>query len=283
MAFATRRHRGVRVLEWAAKDCSDYCDALDGPEQAASSRALKQIWAAVAASVGFDLVYLSHVRPDAALHGLLDGQRQGLQLRLGRRSAKSRQIRAQAIDGQTWFQGLDEAVRSSHGQGMHALGQVGPVRSELHGPGDTIAGVLDEMISLKRQLLAATGESYAILDDDASMFRALAEELARQQAIWMFTVHCGARLVAALLNIATGTGLQVFFAAHNTHFSRAAPETLALVECAIKAFEMGLTEVDLLCVEHGDYSFANAEIDLASYVGARTLAGRLALAIGERR
>ena len=280
---AIRRHRGVRVLEWAAKDCSDYCDALNEPGQAAGVQALEQSWGAMAASGGFDLAYLSHVRPDAALHGLLGGQPQGLQLRLGRRSAKSRQVRVRAHDGQTWFQGIDAAVRSSHAQGMQALGEMGPVRSELHGPGDTIAGVLDQMISLKRQSLAVTGGTYAILDNDAAMFHALAKELARQQALRIFTLHCGTRLIAALLNIMAGTGMQVFFAAHDPHFSQAALEALALVECAIKAFDMGLTEVDLLCVDQAGYSFADAQTDLASYVGARTLAGRLALVVGERR
>ena len=39
-----------RVLEWAAKDCSDYCDALVDPERAEGVPPLEQIWAAVAAA-----------------------------------------------------------------------------------------------------------------------------------------------------------------------------------------------------------------------------------------
>ena len=283
LPFAMRRHRGVRVLEWAAKDCSDYCDALTGPERANGGPALEQIWAAVAAAGGFDLAYLSHVRPDAALHGVLDRHPQALPLRPSRRSARSRQVRC-PLDGRAWFQGLDAATQDSHVRGMRALAEMGPIRSELHGHGDDVDGLIDRMIALKRRLLAKSGQSYAILGNDAAAFHALVNELARQQALQVFTLHCGEHLAAGLVNIVTGTRVQVFFAAHDPQFEDTAPERLALVELTIKALATGTTEVDLLCVEAGsDYAFTNAQIDLASYVGAKTLIGRLALAAGERR
>ena len=108
-------------------------------------------------------------------------------------------------------------------------------------------------------------------------------ELARQGSLRLFTVHCGGQLAAALLNIADGTREQVFFSVHDPRFDRAEPEALVLTECLARAFDSGVTEVDLLCVEDDEkYGYANARLDLASYVGARTLAGRLALAVGER-
>lgn len=283
LPFATRRHRGVRVLEWAAKDCSDYCDALIGPERAGDVPALEQVWAAVAAAGGFDLAYLSHVRPDAALHGLVDRHPRALQLRPGRRLARSRQVRY-PLDGRAWFQSLDAAAQDSHAHGMRVLAETGLVRSQVHGHGDDTGGLVDRMIALKRRSLANAGQSYAILENDAATLHALVDELARQQALQVFTLHCGDHLVAALVNIATGTRVQVFFAAHDPQFDHAAPETLALVEFTIMALATGTTEVDLLCVEAGsDYAFTNAQVDLASYVGAKTLVGRLALAVGERR
>ncbi len=284
LPFATRRHRGVRVLEWAAKECSDYCDALIDPERAEGDPALKQIWAAVAAAGGFDLAYLSHVRPDAALHGLLDRPTRAMQLRPGRRSAQSRQVRYHGLDSRIWFQGLDAAVQDSHVRGMRTLAETGPIRSEMHGHGDDAGGLIDRMIALKRRSLANAGQTYAILDNGAAALNALVNELARQQALQVFTLHCGDHLAAALVNIATGTRVQVFFAAHDPQFDHAAPEMLALIEYTKEALAAGTTEVDLLCVEAGSgYAFTNAQIDLASYVGAKTLAGRLALAVGERR
>ena len=283
MPLTVRRHRGVRVLEWAAKDCSDYCDALVDPGLAENWRALEQVWAAVAATAGFDLAYLSHVRPDAALQGLLGRQPRTLRLRRGRRSARSRQVHRHSRGGQTWLQGLSNEVRNSYTRGMQVIGEMGPVRSELHEPGDAADGMVDLMIGLKRQVLASTGQSYAILDNDALTLRALIKELVRQRALRIFTLYCGDHLVAALLNIATGPCLQVFFAAHDPRFERAAAETLVVIELVIKAFDAGVTEVDLLCVnEDGKFTFANAQVDLASYIGAKTLIGKLALTVGER-
>jgi len=106
MPLATRRHRGVRVLEWAAKDCSDYCDALLDPEALEGRTALQQAWAAVAAAGRFDLVYLSQLRPDAAFHALLGEPQQAMRLRPGQRTARSLQVRSGGADGQAWLRRL---------------------------------------------------------------------------------------------------------------------------------------------------------------------------------
>ena len=284
LPFARRRHRGVRVLEWAAKDCSDYCDALIDPDRAEEVPALEQIWAAVAAVGGFDLAYLSHVRPDAALHGLLDRHPRALQLRPGRRSAQSRQVRYPGLDSRSWFRGLDAAAQDSHVRGMRALTEMGPTRSELHGPGDDIGGLLDRMIALKRRSLANAAQTYAVLENDAATLHALIKELARQQALQVFTLHCADNLAAALVIIVTVTRAQVFFAAHDPQFDPVAPESLALVEFTIKAVAAGKTEVDLLCVEPGrDYGFTNPPGARAAYGGARPWGGRRARGGGQRR
>lgn len=281
--LATRRHRGVRVLEWAAKDCSDYCDVLVDPEAPDGPAALRQAWAAVAAPGGFDLVYLSHVRPDAAFHALLKGREQPVRLRPGRRAARSLQVRSGGADGQAWLRRLGEEAWTGHDRRLRTLGEAGPVVAKLWGPGEPVEAVLERVVALKRQQLADTGQGSGVMDNDAAMFRALAGELARQQALRLFTVHCGDRLAAALLSIADGSREQVFLSVHDPHFDHAEPEALVLVECLAKAFDSGVTEVDLLCVEdESKYGYANARLDLASFVGAKTLAGRLALAVGER-
>ncbi len=279
LPLATRRHRGIRVLEWAAKDCSDYCDALVHPEDGRA--ALQQAWAAVATSGGFDLAYLSHVRPDAAFRALLDGERQPVRLRPGRRAARSLQVRSGGTDGQAWLARIgEEGLR--HARRLLALGEAGPVAVRAWGPGEPIEPQLERMIALKRQWIGDTGQG-GIIDNDAAILRALVQELARQGLLRLFTVHCGNRLAAALLNVADGAREQVFFSVHDPHFDRAEPEALVLVECLARAFDRGVAEVDLLCVgDDGKYGYADARLDLASFVGARTLAGRLALAVGER-
>lgn len=282
MPLATRRHRGVRVLEWAAKDCSDYCDALVDPEASDGGAALRQAWAAVAASGQFDLVYLSHVRPDAAFRALLDGGQQPVRLRPGHRTARSLQVRSGGADGQAWLSRLGEDARR-HALRLRTLGEAGPVAAKAWGPGDPIEAPLERMIALKQQWLADTGQGSGIMENDAAIFRALARALARQGSLRLFTVHCGDQLAAALLNIAAGASEQVFFSAYDPRFDRAEPEALALTECLARAFDRNVKEVDLLCVEdESRYGFADARLDLASFVGARTVAGRVALAVGER-
>lgn len=283
LPLATRRHRGVRVLEWAAKDCSDYCDALVDPEAPDRRTMLQHAWAAVAAWGRFDFAYLSNLRPDAALHALLDGPQRPVRLRPGHRTARSLQVRNGGADGQAWLRGLGEAARDGHARGLRTLGEAGPVAARTWGPGDPFDAVLERMVALKQQWIARTGQGGGIMDHDAAMFRALARELARQETLRLFTLHCGGDLAAALLTIAADAGEQVFFSVHDPRFDGAAPEALVLIEYVAHAFDRGLAEVDLLRVEdEGDYGFANARLELASYVGARTLAGRLALAVGER-
>lgn len=278
MPFATRRHRGVRVLEWAARECSDYCDALVDLGSPDHRTALQQAWAAMAASGGFDLVYLSQLRPDAAFHALLDGQPGPVRLRPGHRTARSLQVRSGGADGQAWFGRLGSEVRAGHARGLRTLGEAGPVAARAWGPGDPADAVLERMVALSRM-----GRDSGVMGDGAAVFHALVRELARQGALRLFTLHCGDDLAAALLIIAAGAGEQVFLSVHDPRFDGAGPEALVLIEYLVSAFDRGLAEVDLLRVEDaGSYGFATARLDLASCVGARTLAGRLALAVGER-
>ncbi len=283
MPFATRWHRGVRVLEWAAKDCSDYCDALVDTDVADGWRALGMIWAAVAASGGFDITYLSHVRPDAALCKMLDGQREGVRLKPGHRAARSLQVHNDKPDGQAWFRGLSKKARNNHTRGLRIVGETGPATVKVSEPGDAIDAVIERMIELKQDWLVSTGQSNQILSNDAMILRALVKELVRQGALRVFSIHCGDVLVAGSLNIVSGSRMEAFFAAYDPRFDRASPGTLVMVEYLMWAFDKGIAEVDFLCGEEEyKFKFANKQVDLVSYVGARSLVGKLALAVSER-
>ena len=281
MPFATRWHRGVRVLEWAAKDCSDYCDALIDPNFAESWRALGSIWAAVAASGGFDVAYLSHVRPDAALCKMLGG-RHGIRLQPGHRSARSLQVESGKPDGHSWFRSLSKKARNNHTRGMRIVGESGPVTVSVSEPGDAIDVVVERMIELKQQWLIDTNQSNQILSNGAVILRALISELVQQRALRVFSIYSGDVLVAGSVNVVSGSRMQAFFAAYDPRFDRASPGTLVMVEYLMWAFDRGIAEVDFLCGEEEyKFKFANKQVDLGSYVGARTLMGRLALSLGE--
>jgi len=283
MPLITRRHRGVRVLEWAAKDCSDYCDAVVDPDLVDGWRALERVWAAVVASAGFDVAYLSHVRPDAVVGKLFAGWSRSIRLKPGHRSARSLQVSSGGANGHGWFRSLNKKARNNHTRGMRIVGETGPVTVSVSEAGGVADAVLERMIALKQTWLVTTEQSNGIFDNDARILRAMVKELARQQVLRVFSIHCGDSLVAGSLNILNGTRMQAFFAAYDPAFDRASPGTLVMVEYLIWAFDQGMTEVDFLCGEEGyKFKFANAQTDLASYVGARTLIGSVALAVGER-
>jgi len=282
MPFATRWHHGVRVLEWAAKDCSDYCDALVDPGFADGWRALGDVWAAVAASGGFDATYLSHVRPDATLCKMLGGQQRGVRLKPGRRCARSLQVQSDKPDGHSWFRGLSKKARNNHARGLRIIGETGPVAVRASEPGDDIDAVVERMIELKQQWLVDTNQGNQILSDNARILRALIKELGRQGALRLFSIQCDDLLVAGSVNILSGTRMQAFFAAYDPRFDRASPGTLVMVEYLMWAFDRKFSEVDFLCGEEEyKFKFANKQVDLGSYVGARTPVGRLALAASE--
>ncbi len=283
MPFITRRHRGVRVLEWAAKDCSDYCDAIADPDPSVGWRALETVWAAVVASAGFDVAYLSHVRPDAAVGALFTGWSRSLRLKPGHRSARSLQVGGGGANGHDWFRSLNKKARNNHTRGMRILGETGPVSVRVSEAGHAADAVLERMIALKQEWLVSTGQKNEILDNDALVLRALIKELARQKVLQVFSIHCGETVVAGSLNIVSGLRMQAFFAAYDPAFDRASPGTLVMVEYLIWAFNHGMAEVDFLCGEEQyKYKFTTAHTDLASYVGARTWIGSIALAAGER-
>ena len=282
-ALITRRFRGMRVLEWAAKDCSDYCDGLVDPDFSDRSRALETIWAAVAASGGFDIAYLSHVRPDAIMSTLLRSRQKGVRLKPSSRSARSMQVECDKPDGHAWFRSLSKKARNNHTRGLRIVGETGPVTIRVSEPGDSVDAVIERMIELKLRWLVDTGQSNQILSNDATILRALMRELVQQRAVRVFSIHCGDMLVAGSVNIMSGSRMQAFFAAYDPRFDRASPGTLVMVEYLMWAFDRKIPEVDFLCGEE-EYKlkFANKYIDLVSFVGAKTLLGKLALAFSER-
>jgi CelD/BcsL family acetyltransferase involved in cellulose biosynthesis len=72
--------------------------------------------------------------------------------------------------------------------------------------------------------------------------------------------------------------MQAYMTSYDPAFDRASPGAILIVRYTRWAFDNGLKQVDFL---RGDEAFksrlANAEINLASYVGVRTAIGKTAL------
>ena len=218
---ATRRHRGVRVLEWAAKECTDYCDALAGPlgQPALARDALAQAWQAVAHG-GFRVAYLSHIRPDATVLRLAGLP--SFTLRPGRRSDQTMQVRSHGLTGAEWFRTLNKKARNNHLRGKRIIAQTGAVSAQV-ATGADAARKLERMIVLKRDWLKTTGQQSRLLDDDARILRGLVACLQEQQALQLFSLDCDGDLVAGLISIVDGTQSKTFFSAFDPQFERASP------------------------------------------------------------
>ncbi len=279
---AISRRRGLRVLEWAAKACSDYCDALAWPP---GGPGLAMAWRAMAGAGDFHVAYLSHVRPGATIRLLAgSGSDRPVPLRPSRRADQTLQVRSRGLTGAAWFRTLNKKARNNHTRGKRIIGEMGALSVVI---GDGRSGrddaIFERMIELKRQWLAATGQRSVVLDHDACTLRHLFDYLRSCSCLQVFRLECDGVLVAGLVSVVQERQVAAFFSAFDPRFDRASPGTLAIVEQLVWAFDRGLPEVDFLCGDEPyKFRFADARTELASFVGARTLLGRGALLAGEQ-
>ncbi len=274
---AIRRHRGVAVLEWAAKECSDYSDAVAGP-----GAALDHAWRALVDAGGFHVSYLGHVRPDAVAWRLTAGGR-GLPcaMRLSARGEWTLQVRSGGLSGEAWFRGLPKKARNNHRRGRRILEQGGGVSVRI-GDGRDTAETVERLIALKRQWLAVNRQRNALLDDDARVLRGLMAHLQDRGALQVLSLHCGDEVAAGLVSIVDEGGAAAFLTAFDPRFDRASPGTIVLAELIMWAFNSGRRQVDFLCGDEAyKLKFANESTPLAAFAGARTGLGRAALRFGE--
>lgn len=272
MPLACRRRCGLRVLEWAAKDYSDYCDILLAPVPDRGEVALR-LWEAVRRAGGYDVAYLSHIAPDAAAAGLL-----GHGLRRGRRAATSLRVRIASPSGAAWFESLPKKARQNDRRGRKVLADAGPTTFRLLAPSEPLGPILDRMVALKRDWLVRTGQTSPLVAGGAGILTALVGALARTGRLRVFVLEQDGRLVAASVNIAEHGRLMAFFATYDPSFERASPGMIVMVDYVRWAVDRGLAEIDFLCgAEEYKRRFSNAEVELASAVAARTLPGHAAL------
>ncbi len=274
-----QRHRGMRVLEWAAKECSDYCDALAAPPDRA---ALELGWRAMAQAGGYHLTYLSHVRPGAAIR-LLAGKAKGdrVALRLSQRRETTLQVRSRGLTGAEWFRTLPKKARNNHTRGKRIISEMGALSIKVS-DGSNDAAKLDRMIELKRDWLTATGKQSSVLEHDGRTLRSQIAYLQSCGALQLFSIECDDALAAGLVSIVHNNHVAPLFSAFDPRFERSSPGNLVIVEQLMWAFDRHLPEVDFLCGDEPyKFLYADAQTDLAAFVGARTLVGHAALMAGQ--
>jgi CelD/BcsL family acetyltransferase involved in cellulose biosynthesis len=261
---AVRRSMGLRVLEWAAQEFSDYCDGFG------DLGALRACWTALHKLKHYDIIRLKYVRPDAAVVILL--QKDWTEDREG---MKCLQLKSLWSTGDAWLQAHYPKARNNYSRGLRKLQEMGRVEAEFHVTPPE--GVIERLRTLKLEWAVANGVQFALVEEECLLSR-LVNALASLDRLLLVVIKCDDEIVASSINATDGKRLLSYFTVYNPKHDRASPGILLLVECTRWAFDHGFTEHDhLRGAEPYKLPFSNACIMLRGYTGAATIRGHAAL------
>lgn len=277
MPLAIVRRRGIRVLEWAAKDCSDYGDVVLAP--GAEPQLLRRMWAHVGQTGGFDLAYLNRLLPDAAARTLSEAASGRVRLRPNHRFEENWRVRGPWPTGQAWFDAQSKKTRQNYRRGQKAIGERGSLTFRLLGPEEPLEPLLDMLASFKRAWLATHGltASTAFYDEGSRALPAMVGVLARTGLLHAFVLECGGRPVAVSINFVQDGAMMAFVTTYDPAFERGSPGMVLMMDYIQWSIDRGLHTVDFLCGDEGFKSrFGTQTRTLDSMIGARTLRGTAA-------
>jgi len=266
LPLAMHRYFGLRILEWAAQSLSDYCDSFGDPAS------VTKLWMMLR-SRGIDVIRLKNVAPEAQARSFLAASRLN-----AIEDDCCMLIQSQWPDGAAWFRTLNKKKRNNHARGLRILAAIAPTRVECH---STVpAGLIDHLVALKLAWLRANELSSPLLENGPVLLAALAEALAEIGKLCIVIIRCGDEVVAASINAVENDRLLAFFAAYDPRYDRASPGILLMTEYTKWAFDNGFTVIDYLRgAESYKFEFATKQVNLTSFVGARTLRGIITLAL----
>ncbi|MCJ2052245.1 GNAT family N-acetyltransferase [Methylobacterium sp. J-070] len=279
LPLAILRRKGFRVLEWAAKECSDFGDALLAPD--ADRDLLRRMWHQAGRAGGFDLAYLNRLLPDAAARALLDPAGGGIRLRLNHREEANWRVRGPWKTGRAWFDAQSKKTRQNYRRGQKALGEHGPLAFRLLGPEEPLAPVLERLTAFKRAWLAAHGlASSAFYDAGSRALPAMVQVLAETGLLHVFVLESGGAVVAVSINFVQGGTMMAFVTAYDPAVERGSPGMVLMMDYIMWSIDRGLHTVDFLCGDEGFKGrFGTQNLTLASMTAARTPQGVAASAV----
>jgi CelD/BcsL family acetyltransferase involved in cellulose biosynthesis len=281
LPLAVQRRKGLRFLEWAANDCSDYADVLMDPR--CPPAAVKRLWEQAVSAGGFDLYFLNRLRPDSRFRAILDAP-DGLRLPANHRTEVCSQVVGDWTTGTQWFEEQSKKTRQNYRRGRKALEETGSVVFRLLPPDEPAAPVLVRLAALKRKWLASSGRVSPLFDEDAPALPALAQVLAEAGALRIFVLECGGTIVAISVNFVQHGTLMAFLTSYDPDFERGSPGMVLLMDYVQWSIDHGLAMVDFLCGEEPfKQKFATRSVTLTSVMGPATLKGRLAMLLDRAR
>lgn len=275
LPFATRKRRGMRMLEWAAKDCSDYCDALIAP--GTDVAILNRMWAFLSEAGGFDVAHINRLLPGAAAW-VLKASAGGVSLRDNHRIEQSLRVVGPFANGEAWFDSHSKKVRQNYKRGVKYLSEDARFEFRLLPTDTPIGPVLERLGELKRLWLARNGIDAPLFDQGSGTLPALVKTLADAGQLRVFVLERDGVIVAISVNFVQDGTMMAFLTSYDPAVERGSPGMVLMVDYIKWAFDTGLTTVDFLCgAEDFKSRFATETVTLKSIAGARSLIGRAAM------
>lgn len=275
LPLAIRRQGLVRTLEWAARDHSDFCDALIAPD--CDPTALNSLWESVLAEGGFDLVYLNRLLPDSLALGLAE-RSQAIRLRPYWRQEENYRVAGHWPTGQAWLDSQSKKTRQNYRRGRKFIEETGALRFRLFADDEPLAPVLEHVAALKRKWLERHGRQSDLFDEGAAALPALVGALRALGVLRLFVLECDDATIAVSINLIQRNRMMAFVTTYDPDFERASPGMLLMCDYIRWSIDQGLEEVDFLCGgEDFKRRFATRSLILSSRAAARTPLGHLAL------
>jgi len=283
LPLATVRRKGFRVLEWAAKDCSDFGDAVLADRTNAGL--VRRMWQQASRAGGFDLAYLNRLLPDAAARALLTSISGSTRLRLNHRDEANWRVRGPWPTGQAWFDAQSKKTRQNYRRGQKSMGEHGPLTFRLLDPEEPLDRVLDTLTQFKRAWLATHNlPSTAFYDEGSQALPAMVRVLQETGLLHAFVLECGGALVAVSINFVQAGTMMAFVTTYDPAFERGSPGMVLMMDYIMWSIDRGLHTVDFLCGDEGFKGrFGTESLTLASMMGGRTPQGAAAHLVDRTR
>lgn len=279
--LAIQRRKGMRFLEWAANDCSDYADILLDPR--CSIQALSRLWHELISRGGFDLYFLNRLRPDAVFRALLDSP-DAPRLSPNHRTEVCSHIAGDWTSGSQWFDAQSKKTRQNYRRGRKALEEAGNITFRLLPLDEPVAPVLARLAELKRKWLVRNARESTLFDEGAPALPALVQVLADAGAVRVFVLECDGAVIAISVNFVQHRTLMAFLTTYDPDFEAGSPGMVLLMDYVQWSIDHGLEMVDFLCGEEPfKQKFATGSVTLTSVMGARTARGMAAMLIDRSR
>ena len=276
LPMATCRRKGLRLLEWAAKDHTDYGDALLAGDDPGLVR---RMWGHLSAAGGFDLVYLNRLLPGAKARALLDpSQTAGVRLQPNHRSEVSFRVAGDWPTGEAWVAAQSKKTRQNYRRGQKFIGESGPLRFRLLPPDASMEPVLLRLADLKRKWLAGNQLESNLYDEGSPALSALVRVLAETGLLRAFVLECDGVIVAVSINFVQAGTMMAFVTTYDPVFERGSPGMVLMINYIQWSIDQGLHTVDFLCgAEAFKSRFATTSVTLDAFMGRRTLPGAAAM------